>query len=219
MKQPITVAALLVAALAAIYAPAAQAHVTLQPEALPAGGFERLDVRVPNEEDDANTTEVEVEFPSGFIFASTEPVPGWEAKIERRKLDTPVEEFGEQFTDEVGTVEYRATGEGIAPGQFQDFGLSVGLPDEPGPLTFKAIQTYDNGEVVRWIGPEDADEPAPIVTLGAAEPEEASTGPAEASTDVAADSGKDSLSLIALIVGAVALLVGGAALLGGRRSA
>ena len=32
-------------------------------------------------------------------------------------------------------------------------------------LTFKALQTYDDGEIVRWIGPEDADEPAPTVTL------------------------------------------------------
>ena len=32
-------------------------------------------------------------------------------------------------------------------------------------LTFKALQTYEDGDVVRWIGPEDADEPAPVVTL------------------------------------------------------
>ena len=37
-----------------------------------------------------------------------------------------------------------------------------GGPDEPGTsLTFKALQTYDDGEVVRWIGAPDADEPAP----------------------------------------------------------
>ena len=42
------------------------------------------------------------------------------------------------------------------------------MPNEPGKaLTFKALQTYSNGEVVRWIGPPDADEPAPQVTLTA----------------------------------------------------
>ena len=53
----------------------------------------------------------------------------------------------------------------IAPGQFQDFGLSVAMPKgKPGSkLTFKALQTYQGGEVVRWIGPEDGDEPAPTV--------------------------------------------------------
>ena len=65
------------------------------------------------------------------------------------------------------------TGDGeqgvIAPGQFQDFGLSLKMPDGKAgdKLTFKALQTYDDGQIVRWIGPEDADEPAPIVTLEA----------------------------------------------------
>ena len=54
---------------------AAQAHVTLQPDTAPAGGFTRLDVRVPNERDDAGTTKVDVQLPPGFIAASYEPVP------------------------------------------------------------------------------------------------------------------------------------------------
>jgi hypothetical protein len=42
----------------------------------------------------------------------------------------------------------------IAPGQFRDFGLSVGVPEGNAgdALTFKALQTYAGGEVVRWIG-------------------------------------------------------------------
>jgi periplasmic copper chaperone A len=43
----------------ALAAPAAaQAHVTLQPTEVPAGGFTRLDVRIPNERDNADTTKV-----------------------------------------------------------------------------------------------------------------------------------------------------------------
>lgn len=76
--------------------PAAQAHVTLQPEEAPAGGFTRLDVRVPNERDNKGTTKVHVQMPPGFIFASYEPIPGWEGKIEKRKLAEPVEAFGEE---------------------------------------------------------------------------------------------------------------------------
>jgi uncharacterized protein len=42
---------------------------------------------------------------------------------------------------------------GIKPGQFQDFPISVQIPGKAGDkLTFKALQTYSNGEVVRWIG-------------------------------------------------------------------
>ena len=55
-------------------------------------------------------------------------------------------------------------------GAFRDFGLSVQIPGKAGDkLTFKALQTYSDGEVVRWIGPEGSDTPAPIVTVEAAD--------------------------------------------------
>ena len=168
MMRTTIAAAALVATLAV--ASAASAHVTLQPSEAPAGDFTRLDVRVPNERDDAGTTKVEVQFPPGFAFVSTEPVPGWTAKVTKRKLAKPIEVEGEKQTEEVNTVTW--TGDGktgiVKPGEFQDFGLSVGTPDKPGTkLTFKALQTYAGGEVVRWIGPPDADEPAPQVALTA----------------------------------------------------
>ena len=48
-----------------------------------------------------------------------------------------------------------------------DFPLSVQVPDKAGTtLTFKALQTYDDGKVVRWIGPAGSDEPAPQVKVG-----------------------------------------------------
>ena len=161
----------LAAGAALLIAPAAaQAHVTLQPESVPAGGFTRLDVRVPNELDDATTTKVEVQFPPGFLFASYEPVPGWAGAVKFRKLDEPAEAFGEEFNEEVDTVTFTAEGKGIQPGQFQDFGLSLSIPDTPGEtLTFPALQTYSNNDVVRWIGEPDSEEPAPTVTLTEAE--------------------------------------------------
>ena len=136
---------------------------------MPAGAFKRLDVRVPNERDDASTTKVEVKFPPGFLSVSHEPVPGWDVKVKLAKLAEPVEFFGEERTERVDTVTFTARGKGVRPGQFQDFGLSVALPDKPGTsLTFKAVQTYSGGEVVRWIGAAGSDEPAPQVKLTAA---------------------------------------------------
>jgi periplasmic copper chaperone A len=213
MKVPsYTVGAALVAALAV--APAAVAHVTVQPEEAPAGGFTRLDVRVPNERDNADTTKVDVQFPPGFLSVSTEPVPGWNIKITKRKLDKPVEQFGEQVTEEVGRVTF--TGGAIRPGEFQDFGLSLGVPDKPGStVTFKALQTYSNGEVARWIGPPDSEEPAPQVKLTAAEPEgggAAQPAAAQPAADGDDDGGSDTLSIIALIVGIAGLAAGLAAL-------
>ena len=208
MAAPI--ALLAVAALA----PAASAHVTLQPSEVPAGGFERLDVRVPNERDDASTRKVQVKFPPGFIFVSYEPVEGWTGKVAMQKLDKPVEAFGEEHTEQVDTITFSTKGKGIGPGQFRDFGLSVGLPDKPdSALTFKAVQTYSNGEVVRWIGPEDADEPAPKVTLTAPEGEDAAAHGEEdtvapAATAGSGDDGGDTLPVIAIVIGGLGLLAG-----------
>jgi uncharacterized protein YcnI len=205
-------------------APAAAAHVTLQPPEAPAGGFTRLDVRVPNERDNASTTKVVVQMPPGFLSVSTEPVPGWDAELTMRQLDEPVEQFGEQVTEEVGRITFTADGEAsaIKPGQFQDFGLSLAVPEgRPGSmLTFKALQTYSNGEVVRWIGPPDSEEPAPQVELTPAEEEEAAAPAAEQPAAPAATEEEDDgngLAIAALIVGAAGLATGLAALFLSRR--
>jgi uncharacterized protein YcnI len=207
-----------------VLAPAAAAHVTLQPDQAPAGGFTRLDVRVPTERDNASTTKVEVQFPPGFLSVSTEPVPGWDAQIRMRKLDKPVEQFGERVTEEVDRVTFTAGGgaNAIGPGEFQDFGLSVGVPDKPNAtLRFPAVQTYSNGEVVRWIGPPDSEEPAPTVELTAAAAEGgAAEEPAQEQAPAASEDDDDSsntLSIIALIVGIAGLAAGLGALLMARR--
>ncbi len=208
---------------------AARAHVTLQPNEAPAGGFTRLDVRVPNEREDASTTKVEVKFPPGFEFVSTEPVPGWTAKVETVKLPKPVtDDEGEQVTERVDTITW--TGDGnqgkIGPGQFQDFGLSLATPDEPGTsLTFKALQTYGNGEVVRWIGAPDAEEPAPQVRLTATEEGHGAASGTDETTQNAAnvqpeddnDGAPTWLAVLALVIAALALLAGIAALAAARK--
>jgi uncharacterized protein YcnI len=224
MKIPSYILAALVGAMLAL-APAAGAHVTIQPPEAPAGGFTRLDVRVPNERDNADTTKVVVQLPPGFLSVSYEPAPGWDVKLTMRKLDKPVEQFGEQVTEEVGRVTFTGDGETglIRPGQFQDFGLSVAVPEgKPGSkLTFKALQTYTGGEVVRWIGPPDSEEPAPQVELTAAEEEEAAAPAAEEPAAPAAGEEEDDgngLAIVALVVGAAGLAAGLAALFlrGGR---
>ena len=69
-------AAALAAALTLAVPAAAGAHVTVQPGTVPAGGFTRLDVRVPTERENASTTKVQLKLPDGFAEASYEPVPG-----------------------------------------------------------------------------------------------------------------------------------------------
>jgi uncharacterized protein YcnI len=226
------------AAAALLLAPAAaQAHVTLQPDTAPAGGFTRLDVRVPNERDDAGTTKVDVQLPPGFIAASYEPVPGWKVEVTRAKAEKPID-TGEGLQSDTQVSRITWTGDGkqgiVKAGEFQDFGLSLKMPEgEAGDkLTFKALQTYDDGQVVRWIGPEEADEPAPIVTLeagsaggGHGAPAASAGGGSDqksapaASTSSDDDGGSNTLSIVAIALGALALIAALGALAAARRGA
>jgi uncharacterized protein len=180
----------LAAALVALAAPAAaQAHVTLQPNTGAAGSYTRLDVRVPNERDDASTDKVEVQFPDGFASASYEPVPGWDVKVSKKQLAKPIQTDDGEITEGVDTITWTAKSDAdaIPPGAFEDFGLSVQIPGKAGDkLTFKALQTYTGGEVVRWIGAEGSDNPAPIVTVtaAAASGEDAAATPARSRAHV-----------------------------------
>jgi periplasmic copper chaperone A len=212
------IAALTVALGALAFPAAAPAHVTLQPPDAEAGQFTRLDIRVPNERDDASTEKVDVRLPDGFVFVSTEPVEGWRARLNRERLTRPIEIEGEQQREQVTRVTLTAQDDAakIGPGEFRDFGLSLRMPDRPGVLTFRALQTYDSGEVVRWIGPPDAEEPAPRVTVAAAAAQGAQGG---GEGEGESEDESDTLSVIALIAAGLALLLGAGALLMTRRRA
>ena len=211
-----------------VAAPVAAAHVTLNPREWEAGGFAKFDMRVPNENESGDTTKIVMRFPEEVISASFQPVEGWQRTVKMVQLDEPIDDEGEQITERIDTVTW--SGGRIRPGEFQEFGVSFQVPEdvEPGTaLAFPAIQTYTNpNEVRRWIGPEDADSPAPTVTVlepaaeeGAAE-EEATPEPASAETTGGGeqDEGSDTLSIVALVVGIAGLLAGLAALfLAGRR--
>jgi len=220
-------------AIAALAAPAAaQAHVTLQPASAPAGAFMVLDIRVPTELDNASTAKVDVKFPDGFAAARYQAVPGWKVRVTTKKLATPIQTDDGPITEGVDRMIFTRTSRtgGIKPGQFQDFPISVQIPGKAGDkLTFKALQTYSNGTVVRWIGAPGSDEPAPQVTVTAA-----STGAAASSgihhgagagaassaqppTATASDGSSNGLSIAALAIGALGLLFGGGAFLASRR--
>ncbi len=150
-------------AAAALLAPAAaSAHVTLQPESAPAGGFTRLDVRVPNERDDKGTTKVVVRFPAGSSTRPTSRSPAGRRRSRARARTS---------TRSRGRPRARRRDRARSVPRLRPLGRDAeGKAGDK--LTFKALQTYEGGEVVRWIGPADADEPAPQVTLTAASGEE-----------------------------------------------
>jgi uncharacterized protein YcnI len=215
---------LLIALLTLAVPAAAQAHVTLQPTSAPAGAFTRLDVRVPNERDDASTNKIDLQMPPGFAAASYEPVEGWSVKVTKSQLETPIQTPDGEITEGVTQITWTAddADAAIAPGAFRDFGLSVQIPGKAGDkLEFKALQTYDSGEVVRWIGAEDSDNPAAIVTVIDADAE--TTAPAATPTAAAAAPSEDgdggnTLAIVALIVGALGVILGLSGALSARRS-
>jgi uncharacterized protein len=212
------------------------AHVSVQPEGTAAkGGYAVVDFKVPNERDNASTTKLEINFPADHPIASVmpEPMAGWDIKVTKSKLDKPIDNHGEQLTEAVTKVTWTADGKGIEPGYFQKFPVSVGaLPEDADELVFKAIQTYSNKEVVRWIeeqqeGAEEPENPAPVLTLSAASEDghahdaaataEATDAKAAAETAAPADSSDTTarvLGVVGIVVGAVGVAYG---VLAGRR--
>lgn len=191
VRRGTTIAFLTTAAMLVVAAPAA-AHVTVNPREATQGGFARLDFRVPNERSDDATTQLEVHFPEDAPIpsVSTAPMPGWRVEVTRRTLDEPIEGGHDTtITEVVGVVTWTAEDEttAIQPGQFGEFGVSLGPLPEVDELFFPALQTYASGDVVRWIElPEDGDElehPAPRLTLVPAEPDPGSTEPAAGTED------------------------------------
>lgn len=173
--QTLLVTALTLAAgLVLAVATPATAHVTVNPREATQGGFAKLAFRAPNERPDAGTVKIEVEFPSEHPIAhvSVRPKVGWSATISTAKLDTPIKgegEDAEEITEAVSTITWE--GGPINPGEFEEFEVSAGpLPKDADELVFKALQTYDSGEVVRWIeetgaNGEEPEHPAPVLEL------------------------------------------------------
>lgn len=147
------------------------AHVSVQPGQAEKGGYSTINFKVPNERDDSSTVKLEVNLPADHPLASVmpQPVPGWDVKVTKSKLAKPMEMHGEKINEAVTKVTW--TGGKIEPGTFQQFPLSVSqLPEDADQLVFKALQTYDNKEVVRWIeepqeGAAEPENPAPVLKL------------------------------------------------------
>jgi uncharacterized protein YcnI len=152
-------------------ATSALAHVTVNPREATQGRYAKLAFRVPNERDNAGTTKLEVNLPADHPFASVSvrPQPGWTYSVEKTQLAAPIKVHDNEISEAVSKITW--TGGVIKPNEFNEFEVSVGpLPSDVDSLTFKALQTYDNGEVVRWIeeetpGGAEPERPAPVLKL------------------------------------------------------
>jgi uncharacterized protein YcnI len=171
-------AATAVLALAAV--PGAWAHAHVSPPVVVAKDGQLFTVDVPNEKDNAQTTSVELTPPEGFIIDSVVPVPGWKVGIEKSgsgeeaQINRVIWSGGRLHANEAGSFPFLASA------------------DSAKSYSFTVRQTYSDGTVVDWSGPESSDTPAPVV---------------EAKSSLGGG-GTSTISWIALALGAVALLLG-----------
>jgi uncharacterized protein YcnI len=145
---------------------------------------------VPTEKEGATTTKVELTPPSGFGIDSFEPAPGW-------KRDVQSTGSGD------ATVIQKVTWSGgKTPTEEDSVFHFVASVDSAKTYTFTVRQTYSDGSVVDWNGPESSDSPAPLV---------------KAVSSIGGGGSTSTLAIIALVVGGIALVVAGIGLVGGRR--
>lgn len=201
----------------------ALAHIVVTPDSAKPGSAAVLTFNVPNEEAGADTTKVDMRIPTDHPIAQlvVKPVPGWDVSVRTVTLAKPLVTDNGTFTHAVSEVIW--SGGKIASGQFQEFTISADpLPQGVTQIAFKTLQTYSNGDVVRWIdvprpGQPEPDHPAPMLSLSAPPAPAAAGGTAPTTS---ARSGSDgmarTLGIVGVTVGLLALAVGG---LHRRRSA
>jgi uncharacterized protein YcnI len=128
----------------------ALAHVTIVPDTSRPGQTGEFRLRTQNERENSATVRLEVFIPKG-VPAEAVPVKGW------------------TITRIPGGLRWAADqGVAIRGGRTEDFKLKLGpLPKQP-RLVFKALQYYEDGQVVRWIQDPtaDAERPAALLDLG-----------------------------------------------------
>ncbi len=195
------------------FAVPAGAHVRLLPAEAPAGAFTELEVNVPNESRDRATTKVEVRFPPGFTYVLYQPIAGWSVDVKMAKLIKPITVDGQTIAERVSGVTWTAQSDraAIKPDQLQAFPIGLQVPGQPGDtLTFRALQTYEGGQVVRWTGAPTSGSPAPRIVVTEGGEGQSAAGGQSREGDSGGD--RDGLAIAALVVAILALLAGGAAL-------
>ncbi|MFI5633700.1 YcnI family protein [Streptomyces sp. NPDC051664] len=206
------------------------AHVTVHPDSYAKGATDGvLTFRVPNEEDTADTTKVQVFLPTDHpvLGVLVTPQDGWTAKVTTTRLKTPVKTDDGTITDAVSQITW--SGGRIRSGEYQDFDVAFGqLPDDTDQLGFKTLQTYSDGKVVRWIeetqkGAEEPESPAPVLklTAGTAGDESAPTSASSSEPRATAkasstDSTARRLGVAGLVAGVLGLVAAGVAIVRGR---
>jgi len=182
-----------------LFAGVASAHVTVQPKETTQGTYELFTVRVPSEKENSSTMKVEVKFPEGVSVSRIEPKPGWKYELQK------------DATGKITGVTWITEGKGLSPTEFTQFYFQGKVGDQATELSWKAYQTYQDGEVVAWVGAEGSDKPASVTKV---HPTSSADGAADshgAPTTTASQAEGSNLplylSIASLIVGFISLAI------------
>src|SRR5215468_6896359 len=173
-------------------AASASAHAAISPAVALTKHLQLFTLAVPTEKENATTTKVEFTPPSGFGIDSFVPSPGWTRNVKSTG------------SGESATIQQVTWAGGKVPTLEDAVFQFLASPAGAKTYSFKVRQTYSDGSVVDWTGPESSDTPAPQV---------------EAKSSLGGG-GSSTLAIIALVVGVFALVVAFIGLFtgGGKRS-
>jgi periplasmic copper chaperone A len=175
-------------ALLAIAPAAASAHARVSPAVSASGKLQLYSLAVPTEKSGLTTSKIVMTVPSGFGIDSFVPPPaGWRMQVAQTGSG-----------DSAVVTKVTWTGGRTPTGEDSLFQF-LAQPASSKTYTFQVEQTYSDGSIVNWAGPESSAAPAPTI---------------QASTSLRGG-GVSLLTIIALVIGALGLLAGGFALIGG----
>jgi uncharacterized protein YcnI len=188
MIRSTRITAFAVAALAPlVVAASAAAHAHVSPPVALAKAGQVFTLAVPTEKDGATTTSVELTPPQGFSIDSFVAAPGWKRAVQQTGS-------GENAT----ITKVTWSGGAVPTGEATSFGF-LATAATSGSYTFGVRQTYSDGSVVNWSGPESSDTPSASI---------------EAVSSIGGG-GTSTLAIVAIALAALALVVGASGLLRG----
>jgi uncharacterized protein YcnI len=187
--RALTVAAAALIALLGVPA-LASAHARVSPAVSLSGKLQLYSLAVPTEKSGATTTKIVMTVPTGFgIDSFVPPQTPWHVQLAQTGSG-----------DNAVITKVTMLG-GTTPSGEDTLLQFLAQPASTGTYIFQVQQTYSDGSIVNWTGPESSDSPAPAIdvvrSLGGA-------------------GGSSTLAIVAIVVGGLGLLAGGFALVGGQ---
>ena len=172
------------AATALVVVSSASAHARISPPVALAKTLQLYSLAVPTEKSNATTKSIVLTVPKGFSIDSFVPSPGWHRQLQQTG------------SGENAVIQQVTWTGGNVPTEEDSLFQFLGEASSAKTYTFTVKQTYSDGSIVDWSGPESSAAPAPTI---------------EAKNTIGGSS-TSTLTIVALVLGGVGILLGAIAL-------